>query len=380
MAGRVIQCSFMPGHLSDRGHRAFPLQAAHSSARTPGDSIEPQRLGLVRTGGQSLPSAVLAKMESAFNADFSQVRVHSGPQAGRLGAVAFTIGNDLYFAPGMYQPNSTQGQRLIGHELAHVIQQRQGRVKANGSGISLVVDQALEAEADRLGLRAALHVQAKSANIPQRNTGHPGNRALLIQRKTAISFSPADDKAGSLKIGSVAHQRELHNGTQRTLAAYLSGYSTPPALTCNHHIPYSLIRSEVERKLTSAANLDAAVQWMNGLALPGAQVFDWNNWGWTLPSNSQFQVGAMPKPSIQPTKTTAGTKYYAEANLNVEVNDLIWNLANDPRNLFYWPATTGDANGTAIDNPTGSGPMNISHVKTRLQAYRTVLQGLGLNV
>lgn len=126
--------------------------------------VDPMRLGLVRAGGSGLPAALLAKMEAAFGADFSAVRVHVGPQASRIGAVAFTTGNDLYFAPGRYQPETTQGQQLIGHELAHVIQQRQGRVRCASAGVAVVQDHAMEAEADRLGMRAAAHrmpVQAK---------------------------------------------------------------------------------------------------------------------------------------------------------------------------------------------------------------------------
>jgi hypothetical protein len=150
---------------------AAPVQARLTPGRRPlvrpaspvgqafgcGDSfeIDPEQLGLARSGGQPLPRAILAKMERAFRADFSAVRVHVGLQAPRIGAVAFTMGNDLYFAPGKFQPDSVQGQQLIGHELAHVIQQRQGRVRAPGSGVALVQDRTLEAEADRLGMQAA---------------------------------------------------------------------------------------------------------------------------------------------------------------------------------------------------------------------------------
>ena len=136
-------------------------QAAQVAQRFGGSDsfeIDPAQIGLARSGGRTLPQAVLAKMEAAFGADFSAVRVHVGPQASRVGAVAFTMGDDVYFAPGKFQPDSLQGQQLIGHELAHVIQQRQGRVPAPGSGITVVQDRALEAEADRLGMRAASHV------------------------------------------------------------------------------------------------------------------------------------------------------------------------------------------------------------------------------
>ncbi|MBE8990496.1 DUF4157 domain-containing protein, partial [Nostoc sp. LEGE 12450] len=111
------------------------------------------------SGGQNLPEPVLAKMQTAFNADLSDVKIHTDGQAEKLGSQAFASGNDLHFAQGKYDPESQSGQALIGHELSHVVQQRQGRVnipKLPGEGNSIVVqDQALEAEADVLGNKAA---------------------------------------------------------------------------------------------------------------------------------------------------------------------------------------------------------------------------------
>jgi Domain of unknown function (DUF4157) len=118
--------------------------------------------------GQRLPEAVQRKMESFFGVDFSGVRVHVGAEAPSIGALAFTIGSDLYFAPGQYNPASPHGQRLLGHELTHVVQQRAGRVRNPfGSGTAVVQDAALESEAERMGQRAAAapaSVQAKRAN------------------------------------------------------------------------------------------------------------------------------------------------------------------------------------------------------------------------
>jgi Domain of unknown function (DUF4157) len=120
-------------------------------------------------GGQRLPETVQRKMESFFGASFADVRVHVGAQAPSIGALAFTHGSNLYFAPGQYNPGTLEGQRLLGHELAHVVQQRAGRVRNPfGSGVTVVHDRGLEAEADRMGLHAASHqvtVQAKAAVI-----------------------------------------------------------------------------------------------------------------------------------------------------------------------------------------------------------------------
>jgi len=108
------------------------------------------------SGGWTLPRDIQAKMEAALGSGFSDVRVHVGTEAASIGALAFTWGSDIYFAPGQYNPHTSHGQFLLGHELQHVVQQRAGRV-ANpfGSGVAVVQDHMLEAEADRMGHLAA---------------------------------------------------------------------------------------------------------------------------------------------------------------------------------------------------------------------------------
>lgn len=74
--------------------------------------------------GAALPADVRGFMESRFGFDFSGVRIHANNHlAPRLQARAFTIGSDIYFAPGEFQPNTLRGQRIISHELTHTIQQ-----------------------------------------------------------------------------------------------------------------------------------------------------------------------------------------------------------------------------------------------------------------
>lgn len=116
----------------------------------------PQSFSLPTGQGRPIPDQVRGKMERFFGTDFSGVRVHVGPEAPAIGALAFTVGETIVFAPGQYDPSSPRGQQILGHELAHVVQQRAGRVRNPfGSGLAVVQDHALEAEADRLGMRAA---------------------------------------------------------------------------------------------------------------------------------------------------------------------------------------------------------------------------------
>ncbi|MDC7224978.1 MAG: DUF4157 domain-containing protein [Spirochaetales bacterium] len=78
-----------------------------------------------------LDSALLNRMEVLFDQDFKSVRIHMGLVAegitGRNGASAVTMGNDIYFAHGAYDPHSEEGQVLLAHELEHVKQFAQGK-------------------------------------------------------------------------------------------------------------------------------------------------------------------------------------------------------------------------------------------------------------
>jgi hypothetical protein len=102
----------------------------------------------------SLPKNILQKMEKVFNVDFSGVKIHAeGREAESIGALAFTMGNNIYFASGRYAPYSAQGHRLLGYELAHVIQQKEGRVNnPQKEGMAVVYNPVLEAEAENIGI------------------------------------------------------------------------------------------------------------------------------------------------------------------------------------------------------------------------------------
>ncbi|MFM9946764.1 MAG: DUF4157 domain-containing protein [Saprospiraceae bacterium] len=92
------------------------------------------RLQSSKGGGSSLPADVSSSMGDAMGADFSNVRVHTGSEAAGMSdsiqAQAFTHGNDVYFNEGKYSPGSSDGQRLLAHELVHTVQQG-GGVKRN---------------------------------------------------------------------------------------------------------------------------------------------------------------------------------------------------------------------------------------------------------
>lgn len=98
-----------------------------------GEAGEPDVLRRVLSKpGRSMDETVQREMESKMGGDFSEVRMHLGPEAAAaadsIGARAFTVGNHVAFNRGEYDPGSEEGKRVLAHELTHVRQQTAGRV------------------------------------------------------------------------------------------------------------------------------------------------------------------------------------------------------------------------------------------------------------
>ena len=118
-------------------------------------------------GGQPLDEHTRTDMEASFGQDFGGVRVHTGPTASRsaesVQANAYTVGNDIVFRGGGYQPETPSGRHLLAHELTHVVQQRSGPVDGTptAGGVSVSdpgdrFEQAAEQSADQIVQRDAV--------------------------------------------------------------------------------------------------------------------------------------------------------------------------------------------------------------------------------
>ena len=83
---------------------------------------------VLRSNGQSLNATTRSFMEPGFGHDFSRVRVHTDARAAAsaeaVNALAYTVGNNIVFNSGRYAPGTAEGDRLLAHELTHVIQQQ----------------------------------------------------------------------------------------------------------------------------------------------------------------------------------------------------------------------------------------------------------------
>ena len=83
------------------------------------------RIQNLRGNGQPLSKETRNFFEPRFGYDFSNVRVHSEPEStNSLSARAYTLGTDVVFNSGLYQPHTREGKQLLAHELTHVLQQQ----------------------------------------------------------------------------------------------------------------------------------------------------------------------------------------------------------------------------------------------------------------
>jgi hypothetical protein len=110
---------------------------------------------VLRSSGRPLDAATRAFFEPRFGHDFSKVRLHTDSKAAEsaqsVQALAYTVGSNIVFGAGQYQPAGAQGMQLLGHELTHVVQQR-GHASPTGPLRVGPPDDAYEREASRASL------------------------------------------------------------------------------------------------------------------------------------------------------------------------------------------------------------------------------------
>ncbi|NGM69776.1 DUF4157 domain-containing protein [Natronolimnobius sp. AArcel1] len=137
------------------------IQRALAGTGTSQDEVPDTVLDVLGDGGQSLDQPIQRALEERMDADFSNVRIHTGAKAAEaanaIDAKAFTCGNDIVFNSGEYDPESGEGQFLLAHELAHVKQQTGAAISMmpqEGADVEIDPDPQLEREADETATQA----------------------------------------------------------------------------------------------------------------------------------------------------------------------------------------------------------------------------------
>lgn len=96
------------------------------------------RASIPEGSGQPLAAAARKKLEPRLGTSLGDVRVHTGGEsataARQLSARAFTVGNDVHFGAGQFAPDTKEGDRLLVHELTHVVQGQRSGIQRKEAG------------------------------------------------------------------------------------------------------------------------------------------------------------------------------------------------------------------------------------------------------
>jgi hypothetical protein len=135
-------------------------------------------------------------MESHIGHDFSKVRVHTGSEAASsasaVNALAYTVGNNIVFGATQHNPCSSSGIALIAHELTHVSQQQQGKVRSSDEITS--PGSAYEKEADHFANSAAQAFGNHQSGLYKPSFPEQTRARLGETDDTAMSIEPPDTR------------------------------------------------------------------------------------------------------------------------------------------------------------------------------------------
>jgi hypothetical protein len=236
--------------------------------------------GLLASPGQPLGGEVRAMLEPGFGRSLADVRVRADDAAARaadaLHARAFTIGSSIWFGAGEYRPDTTGGQRLLAHEVAHTVQQAgappaaQAKLTVGGAGdpAELTVggagdpaEHAADAAADAVlrGERASLPTGGAVAVRRQPKGGAPDCTATAIDARTA-----------TVKCGDREFRVTATPVTERRPATRIS--ATPDIDATDISLDVSICRGGTEVRIKPSVNLPAALRTAIGNAISSGSI------------------------------------------------------------------------------------------------------------
>lgn len=206
-----------------------PLTRKAAGGQSFGTTALASRLSASRGGGQPMAPPTHAFMSSAFGRDFGQVRIHTGSEAVQmnqgLNARAFTHGSDIYFNRGQYNPESTDGKRLLAHELTHVVQQGEAirRQPANPTQENVwgfIVNQSMCGCGSEVadGIANANHFSGeyRACNLPG-NTTPDAIEDCVDARNPGSTVSGSTSSSGTVTVHTPAStpcERLMNRGTR----------------------------------------------------------------------------------------------------------------------------------------------------------------------
>ncbi|WP_137294796.1 DUF4157 domain-containing protein [Nocardioides dongxiaopingii] len=249
-------CGIARSHAPQPGAATIGYEGGDLDAGTQGE-IE-SSVG----GGESLEAPVRSTMEAAFGTDLGKVRIHRGASAAKISrtisAEAFTTGNDIFFAGGAYDPSSARGQKVLAHELGHVMQGKGSVHRLFGKKTDAEKQQAAadKAKKEAEKARKAEEEKAKKEEVARQ-------KAAEQERKGAVKGARTMNKAVDKSVRATA---EGVNAQHADLSKRIKlSYQASPHAKLLAPTDLVTLQSEFQRFLEAeAAARQAVVQQATG--------------------------------------------------------------------------------------------------------------------
>ena len=223
---REPRAQFTLGLQQHIGNQAVQRLVAQRSGAFEVEDETQARIQRERGSGQALDPLTRDAMSRSIGYDFGGVRIHASAEADDLShdlkALAFTIGNDVFFRAGQYDPASASGKELIAHELAHVVQQSSGSI---GTTDRLTVNAPGDANEQAADAVAQSVMSQSAANAPAVANASVQREAAPEEEREPVS--PVPDVSGEgEQFQDVAFARAVPNLQGRTNATFRNSFHT----------------------------------------------------------------------------------------------------------------------------------------------------------
>jgi hypothetical protein len=208
---------------------------------------------VLRAPGQPLDGHTRAFMEPRFGHDFSHVRVHTGARAAEsaqaVNALAYTVGRDVVFDTRQYTPTTNAGQRLLAHELTHVVQQQRQGAATDGASRIDEVDLQGECEAETVASRVmlGLPVHVHHASHVLQRYGHANSCKDDEHLKPFVWPGHRHAEGITQRALEETDGRPLDPAVARRLRTFFGTNSTDPANVAKIHANFVKVQAALNQ-------------------------------------------------------------------------------------------------------------------------------------
>lgn len=311
-----------------------------------------QQISNSRGSGSHMDNHTQSFMESRFGTDFPNVNIHTGNEAiqlsRELNAQAFTVGNDIYFNEGKYNPSSDSGKHLLAHELTHTVQQGgyvQRQIQRTGNNEFVIEG----LEATRSGIPNFVFFEF---NKPDNATA-PQNDIEANERSKIVNCANANP--GGLQLNGFASEEGVEAGNNDLVNRRIQAVS-------------NVLR-------TAPINYSAVINTTNNLSL-SRNHYDYRFW-------RTVEILPLGGTSSRVTSTTRGIEPCSTTNINNTVIPARGAAINRMTravtsiDAFIANPTTNTIVGNALRFSFHSDTTNTAElVKAQLQASIVFLNGM----